>query len=107
MTSFDNRKKAFEDKFAHDADLKFKAEARRNKMVATWAAGKLGLSGADTEDYIKSVRKADLAEAGDDDVVRKIAADFKAKSVAVSDDEIRKMLGEYLAEAVRQIETGT
>ncbi len=107
MTSFDNRKKAFEDKFAHDADLKFKAESRRNKMLATWAAKKLGIDGAALEDYIKAVRKSDLAEAGDDDVFRKVQADFKAKSITVTDAELRTVMQDYLAEAVKQIETGT
>ncbi|MEQ1697576.1 MAG: DUF1476 domain-containing protein [Hyphomicrobiaceae bacterium] len=107
MTSFDNRKKAFEDKFAHDADLKFKAEARRNKLLAVWAGGKMGFEGAALEDYIKSVRKADLAEAGDDDVFRKVREDLKAKSIAVTDAEIRTAMQEYLAEAVKQIESGS
>lgn len=107
MTSFDNRKKAFEDKFAHDADLKFKAEARRNKLLAIWAGGKLGIEGVALEDYIKAVRKSDLAEAGDDDVFRKVQGDLKAKSVAVSDAEIRAAMQDYLAEAVKQIESGS
>lgn len=106
MTNFNNREKAFEDKFAHDADLKFKAEARRNKLLATWAAGKLGIEGTALEEYIKAVRKADLAEAGDDDVFRKLQADFKAKSIAVSDAEIRTAMHEYLTQAVKQIESG-
>jgi hypothetical protein len=107
MTSFDNRKKAFEDKFAHDADLKFKAEARRNKLLATWAAERLGLSGAEADEYIKAVRKADLAEAGDDDVFRKVQADFKAKGVVVSDADLRAKMDTCLAEAVKSIESGT
>lgn len=106
MTTFDNRKKAFEDKFAHDADLKFKAEARRNKLLATWAAQKLGIEGAALEEYIRAVRKADLAEAGDEDVFRKIKADFAAKNVAITDAEIRTAIQTYLAEAVKQIEEG-
>lgn len=104
MTTFDNREKGFEQKFAHDADLKFKAEARRNRALAEWAGAKMGLSGEALEDYIKAVRKADLAEKGDDDVVRKISGDFKAKGVAVADADIRKKLGEMLAVAVEQIE---
>ena len=104
MTTFDDRQKGFEKKFAHDADLKFKAESRRNKMVAEWAAGHLKLSGAAVEDYVKAVRKADLAEKGDDDVVRKIAKDFADGGVKVSDAEIRKKMGEFLAQAVQQIE---
>ncbi len=106
MAGFDNREKAFENKFAHDADLKFKAEARRNKMLGAWAAAKLGMTGDAVDAYVKEVRKADLAEAGDDDVVRKVMADFKAKGVAVGDAEVRKAMGEFLADAVKQIESG-
>jgi hypothetical protein len=107
MTAFDDREKGFEKKFAHDADLKFKAESRRNKMLAQWAGAKLGITGAALEDYIKAVRKADLAEAGDDDVFRKVKADLVAKGVAVSDADIRKQMGEFLAKAVADIENGT
>ena len=104
MTTFDEREKSFEKKFAHDQDLKFKAESRRNKMLAEWAAAKLGLTGAQVEDYVKAVRKSDLAEKGDDDVIRKIRKDFDDKGVKVADAEIRKAMDEFLAEAVRQIE---
>jgi hypothetical protein len=106
MTSFDERQKGFEKKFTHDADLKFKAEARRNKYLAEWAAVKLGISGPALEDYIKAVRKADLAEKGDEDLVRKLRQDFDAKSVAVSDDDIRRQIQELLAKAVAEIEAG-
>lgn len=104
MTTFDDREKAFEKKFAMDQELKFKAEARRNKMLAEWAGAKLGLAGAEMEDYIKAVRKADLEEKGDDDVVRKVMADFKAKGVDVAEGELRKVMGELLAKAVGDIE---
>lgn len=104
MTTFDEREKSFEKKFALDQDLKFKAEARRNKMLAEWAAAKLGLSGADVEEYVKAVRKADLAEKGDEDVVKKVAKDFADKGVKVADAEIRKQMGQFLAEAVHQLE---
>lgn len=104
MTTFDDREQAYEKKFARDADLKFKAESRRNKALAEWAGAKLGLSGADLEDYIKAVRKADLAEKGDDDVFGKVKADFAAKGVNVADAEIRKVMGEALAKAVQDIE---
>jgi hypothetical protein len=107
MSTFNNREKGFENKFAHDAELKFKAEARRNKLVAVWAAEKLGLQGAAVDDYIKAVRKADLTEAGDDDVFRKIKADFDAKSISVPDAEIKSAIQKYLSEAVQQIESGT
>ncbi len=105
MTGMNDREKGFENKFAHDADLKFKAEARRNKLLGTWAAGKLGLTGTEVDEYVKSVRKADLTEGGDDDVFRKVQADLKAKNIAVSDTDLRKTMNDFLAEAVKQIET--
>lgn len=104
MTTFDERQKGFEKKFAHDADLKFKAEARRNKMLAEWAGAKMGITGAELEDYVKAVRKADLAEKGDDDVLRKVAGDLAAKGLKIADAEIRKQMGEFLATAVQQLE---
>lgn len=104
MTTFNDREKAFEKKFAHDQELKFKAEARRNKMLGEWAAAKLGLTGAEVEDYVKAVRKADLAEAGDEDVFRKLRNDFDAKGVSVSDEDLRDKMSEFLAEAVTQLE---
>ena len=104
MTTFDDRQKGFEKKFAHDADLKFKAESRRNKMLAEWAGAKMGLSGAALEDYIKAVRKADLSEAGDDDVFKKLKGDLAAKGVTVADAELRKQMGECLAKAVADVE---
>ena len=107
MTTFDDREKAYEKKFAYDADLKFKAEARRNKALAEWAGAKLGLTEAALEDYIKAVRKADLAEKGDDDVFGKVKADLAAKGVAVSDTEIRAFMAEALAKAVTEIEAAS
>lgn len=104
MTTFDEREKGFEKKFAHDQDLRFKAESRRNKMLAEWAAAKLGIVGPALEDYIKAVRKADLAEKGDEDVLRKVKQDFADKGVAVDEAEIRKVMGEFLAKAVSEIE---
>jgi hypothetical protein len=104
MTTFDEREKGFEKKFAHDQDLRFKAESRRNKMVGEWAAAKLGITGPGVEDYVKAVRKADLASKGDEDVIQKISKDFADKGVKVSDAEIRKALDGFLAEAVKQIE---
>lgn len=106
MTTFNEREKGFEKKFTHDQDLKFKAESRRNKMMAEWAAGKMGLSGAAVDDYVKAVRKADLAEKGDEDVVRKIAKDLADKGVKVSDADLRNQMGEFLAKAVTEIEAG-
>ncbi|MGE0698330.1 MAG: DUF1476 domain-containing protein [Hyphomicrobiaceae bacterium] len=104
MTTFDDREKSFEKKFAHDQDLRFKAESRRNKMIAEWAGTKMGITGAALDDYVKAVRRADLAEKGDDDVIRKIAKDLADKGVAVGDAEIRRQMGEFLAKAVADIE---
>ncbi len=107
MTTFDDRQKGFEKKFAHDADLKFKAESRRNKMLAEWAGTKMGMSGVALDDYVKAVRRADLAEKGDDDVLRKVSKDLADKGVNVSEPDIRKMMDEYLAKAVEQIESAS
>src|SRR5215510_805602 len=85
MTTFDKREEGFEKQFAHDEELRFKANARRNKLLGLWAAGKLGMAGADAEAYAKEVVVADLEEAGDDDVFRKIRRDFDAKGVKDSD----------------------
>jgi len=104
MTTFDDREKAFEKEFAHDQELKFKAEARRNRMLGEWAGALLGMSGAEVEDYIKAVRKADLAQKGDEDVFRKIRADFDAKNVPISDEDLRAKMSEFLAHAVEQLE---
>ncbi|OYW52686.1 MAG: hypothetical protein B7Y80_16745 [Hyphomicrobium sp. 32-62-53] len=104
MTTFNEREKAFENKFARDGELKFKAESRRNKALAEWAGGLMGLTGADLETYIKDVRKADLEEKGDDDVFRKVKADLAAKGLSVSDEEIRKVMYESLAKAVNDLE---
>ncbi|HKZ96333.1 MAG TPA: DUF1476 domain-containing protein [Hyphomicrobiaceae bacterium] len=106
MTTFDEREKAFEKKFALDQDLKFKAEARRNKRLAEWAGAKLGLEGAALAAYIKDVLKADLAEKGDDDVFRKVKKDLDDGGIDVADAVIRKKMGELLAQAVREIEGG-
>lgn len=105
MTTFDEREKAFEKKFAHDEDLKFRAEARRNKLLAEWAGAKLGLSATEIADYIKAVRRADLTEKGDDDVFHKVKSDLDAKGVGVTDAELRKVMGNFLADAVKQIES--
>lgn len=104
MTGMDDRKDAFENKFAHDAELKFKAEARRNKLLGLWAAEKLGKSGADADAYAKETVAADFEEAGDEDVFRKVRADFDAAGVNVPDEEIRRTMLELLQEAVRQIQ---
>lgn len=103
MANMDDRKDAFEKKFAHDEELKFKALARRNKLLGLWAAEKLGKTGADADAYALEVIKADFEEAGDEDVFRKVRADFDAAGVAQSDHQIRRTMEELLAEAVEQI----
>ena len=107
MTTFDNRKDAAEKKFAHDAELQFKASARRNKLLGLWAAEQLGKAGADAEAYAKSVVMAEFEEAGDDDVVRKVRADLDAAGVAVSDHVIRRTMDELMAKAIDAIQAGT
>jgi hypothetical protein len=104
MTTFDDREKSYEKKFALDEELKFRSEQRRNKLIGQWAATKLGLSGPAVEDYIKAVRKADLTTKGDEDVFQKIRADFDAKAVAVPDAELRKAMSDCFLQAVAQIE---
>jgi hypothetical protein len=106
MTTFDDREQAYEKKFALDQDLKFRAEARRNKLIAEWAAAKLGIMEAALQEYVRSVLRADLEEKGDNDVFRKIRKDFDEAGVKVSDAEIRRMMGEFLAKAVADIEAG-
>ncbi len=100
MPSFDDRENAFESKFAHDADMQFRAEARRNKLLGLWAAGLMGKSGDDAAEYAASVVAADFEEAGSDDVVRKVAADLGSKA---SEDEIRAKLAALMAEAKSQL----
>ena len=98
--NLDKREKGFESKFAHDEEMQFKAHARRNKLLGLWAAEKLGLSGAEAEAYAKTVIKADVEEAGDNDVFRKIRGDFDAKKVAQSDHQIRRHMDELMAVAL-------
>jgi hypothetical protein len=103
MTTFDDREQAFERMFALDQDLKFRAEARRNRLLAEWAAAKLGIMGDQLQDYVRAVVKADLEEKGDEDVFRKLHNDFAAAGVKVSDTELRAAMGELLAKAVADI----
>lgn len=106
MTSMKDREEGFEKKFAHDEELKFKATARRNKLLGAWAAEKLGKSGADAEAYAKEVVVADFEEAGDEDVFRKLRGDFDKAGVAVSDHQIRHAMAELLETAAKQIANG-
>ena len=106
MTTFDKREEGFEKKFAHDEELRFKATARRNKLLGLWAAQKLGMSGADADAYAKEVVQADFEEAGEDDVFRKIRKDLDAGGVAATDQEIRTVMVELMGKAIEQIKTG-
>jgi hypothetical protein len=104
MTSFDERERSYEKKFAIDQELKFKAEARRNKLLGEWAAAKMGLSGAAVEDYVKAVRKADLVMKGDEDVFQKVMKDLTDKGLKISAGELRKAMDTFMAQVVSQIE---
>jgi hypothetical protein len=106
MTTFDKRKDAYENKFAHDEALRFKAEARRNKLLGRWAAELLGKSGEEVESYAREVVRADFEEPGDEDVFRKIRADFDAASVDQSDHQLRRTMDDLMEEAIRQVENG-
>ncbi|MCK0151107.1 DUF1476 domain-containing protein [Marivita sp. S6314] len=100
MSTFDDRENAFENKYAHDAEMQFKAEARRNKLLGLWVAELLGKTGDDAEAYAKDVVKADFEEAGHEDVVRKVSADVAGK---ITDDEIRAKMAELMPVAKAQI----
>jgi hypothetical protein len=100
VTTFDKREEGFEKKFAHDEELKFKAFARRNKMLGLWAAGLLGKSGAEADTYARDVVMADLEEHGEEDVLRKLVKDLAGKA---SEKEIRAQMNDLLAQAVAQI----
>ena len=106
MTTFDKREEGFEKKFALDEELKFKAEARRNRLLGLWAAEKLGIGGDAARDYAKDVVAADFEEAGDKDVFHKIRRDFDAKGVAIADADLRARMDQLLAEAIAQVKAG-
>jgi len=103
MSDFSDREQGFERKFALDEELRFKAIARRNKLLGLWAAEKLGKTGDDAEAYAKEVVAADFLEAGDDDVLRKVKGDFDAAGVAQSEHQVRRTMDELLAQAIEQV----
>ncbi|MBV5266434.1 DUF1476 domain-containing protein [Pinisolibacter aquiterrae] len=105
MTTFDKREDAFEKKFAHDEELQFKAAARRNKLLGLWAAEKMGIAGDAAADYAKTVVEADLAEAGDADVLAKVLADLKAAGAEQSEHQIRRTMDELMVTAIEQIKS--
>ena len=106
MSQMSDREKAFENKFAHDEELKFRAMARRNKLLGLWAAEKMGKTGDAAEAYAKEVVLADFEEAGDEDVFRKVRKDFDAAGIQQSDHQIRRTMDELLATALEQIKNG-
>ena len=106
MTTFDKREEGFEKKFALDEELKFKAEARRNKLLGLWVAEKLGMSGDEANAYAREVVAADFEEAGDGDVVRKVMGDLTAKGIAITEPQIRAKMDELMAVAVMQVKAG-
>ena len=107
MTTFDKRQEGFEKKFALDEEQKFKAMARRNRLLGLWAAEKLGLSGDAATAYSKEVVAADFEEAGDQDVQNKVVKDFAAKGVAIAAAEVRAKMDELMAAAAAQVKAGT
>ena len=107
MSSFDKREEGFEKKFAMDEESKFKAMARRNRLLGLWAAEQLGITGDAATAYAKEVVASDFEEAGDGDVVRKVLGDLKAKGVAVTEQQLRVTMDQLMAQAVAQLKAGT
>jgi hypothetical protein len=103
MTTFDKRKDGFERKFAFDQEQKFRTEARRNKLLGLWAAEKLGFSGDAASAYARDVVAADFEEPGDDDVVRKVLADLRAKDAAVTEQAVRAKMQDLAAQAFAEV----
>jgi hypothetical protein len=103
MSTFQERQDLFEKKFARDEELRFKAMARRNKLLGLWAAQKLGKSGADAEAYAKSVVMADFQEAGDDDVLRKVKADLEAGGASAGEGELRTIMMDLMERAIQEV----
>jgi hypothetical protein len=106
MTTFDKREEGFERKFAHDEETRFKAHARRNRLIGLWAARKLGLDGAAADAYAAEVVTADLDRPDSDAVVRKLRMDFEAKGVEQSDHQINRIMEELMAKALADIKAG-
>jgi hypothetical protein len=103
MASFDDREKSFEQKYKHDKELEFKINARRNKLLGLWAAAELKLPSAEHEAYAKSIVMADFQKPGDQDVVDKLIADFKAKGVEMSEHRLRRQMSDLFETARRQV----
>lgn len=106
MTTFDNRERGFENKFALDQEQEFKAGARRNRLLGEWAAGLMGLEGDHIAEYAKAVVKSDFELPGDEDVLRKVFEDLKGSGVEVREPEVRRKMDELLAQARDQVKNG-
>jgi len=106
MASFDDREKGYENKFKRDAELRFKASARRNKLLGLWAADLMGITGADADAYAKEVVKSDFERPGDDDVLEKVHGDLQAKGLDTSVHIVRKHMDDLMGTAIHQIENG-
>ncbi len=103
MTTFDDRERAFENKFAHDQEMTFRVTARRNRLIGEWAAKLMGLNEAETDAYAKGVVQADFEEAGDEDIIRKLLGDLVSAGVDIDEGRIRAALGDKLVDARRQL----
>ena len=106
MTEFNDREKAFEAKFKLDEELRFKATARRNRLLGVWAGEQMGLNESEADAYAKEVVKSDFEEPGDDDVLRKVLADLQGKGVDTSERQLRKHMDELMNVAVEQVQSG-
>ncbi len=106
MSTFDDREKGFEGKFAHDQELEFKAHARCNRLAGLWAAELMGLEGEHREDYARAIIRADFEQPGEEDVIRKLVQDLSAAKVAVTEGEVRSKLQELMAQAREALKTG-
>jgi hypothetical protein len=102
---FDDRKKSFEDQFRHEQELRFRITSRRNRLFGLWAAGHLGLSGAEADEYAKSTVMADFEKRGDEDGLAKVEGDFRAKAIAMTDAQLRAHLARFAREARQQVMT--
>jgi len=106
MTTFDDREDAFEKKFAHDEELRFKAMARRNKLFGQWVAEQLGRSGSEADAYARNVVMADFKETGNSDALHKVRADLEAAGRSVSETELRRRMDDLLARAAAEVQAG-
>jgi hypothetical protein len=107
MSNFDERERGYEAKFAHDEDVEFRANARRNKLLGQWAAELMGLEGQHRDDYARAVVKSDFELPGDEDVLKKVSQDLKGSGLSTSESEVRRKMDELLAQAREQVRAGS